>query len=172
MPGSLAGRGYGATAGARLAEHPDVDMIALTGSVASGRAVARAAAESLKRVHLELGGKAPVVMFPDADLAATASGLRVAGFGNSGQECGAACRVLVHESVAERFVEQLVDEVEALVVGKPTCGEDVEVGPMVSKAISTACAGTWSAQRRTASEWRPAGRLSTAPATSSPDRLD
>ncbi|WP_406192535.1 aminobutyraldehyde dehydrogenase [Streptomyces sp. NBC_01017] len=126
--------GYGATAGARLAEHPDVDMIALTGSVASGRAVARAAAESLKRVHLELGGKAPVVIFPDADLAAAASGLRVAGFWNSGQECDAACRVLVHESVAERFVEQLVDEVRALVVGEPTCGEDVEVGPMVSKA--------------------------------------
>ncbi|EXU61954.1 hypothetical protein Z951_44265 [Streptomyces sp. PRh5] len=64
----------------RLAEHPDVDMIALTGSVTSGRAVARAAADSLKRVHLELGGKAPVVIFPDADLAAAASPLRVAGF--------------------------------------------------------------------------------------------
>lgn len=126
--------GYGADAGARLAEHPDVNMIALTGSVASGRAVARAAADTLKRVHLELGGKAPVVIFEDADLAATASSLRVASFWNSGQECGAACRVLVHESVAEQFVEQLVGEVRALVVGEPTSGEDVEVGPMVSKA--------------------------------------
>ncbi|GGN51566.1 gamma-aminobutyraldehyde dehydrogenase [Streptomyces albiflavescens] len=126
--------GYGATVGARLAEHPDVNMIALTGSVNSGRAVARAAAESLKRVHLELGGKAPVVVFEDADLAAAASALRVAGFWNSGQECGAACRVLVHESVAERFVEQLVGEVRELIVGEPAAGEDVEVGPMVSKA--------------------------------------
>ncbi|MEY9996849.1 acyl-CoA reductase-like NAD-dependent aldehyde dehydrogenase [Streptomyces sp. V4I8] len=126
--------GYGFVVGARLAEHPDVSMIALTGSVAAGRAVARAAADTLKRVHLELGGKAPVVIFPDADLAAAASSLRVAGFWNSGQECGAACRVLVHESVAEQFVEQLVGEVQALVVGEPASGEDVEVGPMVSKA--------------------------------------
>ncbi|MDX2693860.1 aldehyde dehydrogenase family protein [Streptomyces ipomoeae] len=126
--------GYGPVVGARLAEHPDVDMIALTGSVSSGRAVARAAADTLKRVHLELGGKAPVVIFQDADLTAAASALRVAGFWNSGQECGAACRVLVHESVAEEFVGQLVGEVRALVVGEPTAGEDVEVGPMVSKA--------------------------------------
>ncbi|WP_405484079.1 aldehyde dehydrogenase family protein [Streptomyces sp. NBC_00009] len=126
--------GYGAAAGARLAEHPDVDMIALTGSVPSGRAVARSAAETLKRVHLELGGKAPVVIFPDADLAAAASALRVAGFWNSGQECGAACRVLVHVSVAEQFVELLVGEVRSLVIGEPTAGEDIEVGPMVSKA--------------------------------------
>ncbi|MFE0254726.1 aminobutyraldehyde dehydrogenase [Streptomyces sp. NPDC059010] len=126
--------GYGAVAGARLAEHPDVHMIALTGSVASGRAVARAAADTLKRVHLELGGKAPVVVFPDADLAAAAAALRVAGFWNSGQECGAACRVLVHESVAEEFVAHLVGEVRELAVGEPRAGEDVEVGPMVSKA--------------------------------------
>ncbi|GHG87730.1 aminobutyraldehyde dehydrogenase [Streptomyces lanatus] len=126
--------GYGPVVGARLAEHPDLDMIALTGSVASGRAVARAAADTLKRVHLELGGKAPVVVFPDADLTAAAQALRVAGFWNSGQECGAACRVLVHESVAGEFVEQLACEVGELVVGEPLAGDDVEVGPMVSKA--------------------------------------
>ncbi|MFI6370110.1 aminobutyraldehyde dehydrogenase [Streptomyces sp. NPDC050546] len=126
--------GHGAVAGARLAEHPDVNMIALTGSVASGRAVARAAAGSLKRVHLELGGKAPVVIFPDADPAAAASALRVAGFWNAGQECGAACRVLVHESIAGEFVERLVGEVRTLAVGEPRAGEDIEVGPMVSRA--------------------------------------
>lgn len=126
--------GFGAIVGARLAEHPEVDMIALTGSVNSGRAVARGAADSLKRVHLELGGKAPVVIFGDADLAAVASTLRVAGYWNSGQECGAACRVLVHETVADTFVENLVDEVGALVVGEPGAGEDVEIGPLVSKA--------------------------------------
>ncbi|MFD7505931.1 aminobutyraldehyde dehydrogenase [Streptomyces sp. NPDC059850] len=126
--------GYGAVTGARLAEHPDVDMIALTGSVPSGRAVARAAADTLKRVHLELGGKAPVLVFPDADLAAAASSLRTAAFWNAGQECGAACRILVHESVAERFTEQLVGEVGSLTVGEPRSGEETEVGPMVSKA--------------------------------------
>ncbi|WP_216590061.1 aminobutyraldehyde dehydrogenase [Streptomyces brasiliscabiei] len=126
--------GHGTPVGARLAEHPGVNMVALTGSVPSGRAVARAAADTLKRVHLELGGKAPVVIFPDADIEAAASSLRTAGFWNSGQECGAACRVLVHASVAERFVERLVAEVRSLVVGEPASGEDVEVGPMVSRA--------------------------------------
>ncbi|GAA2787132.1 aminobutyraldehyde dehydrogenase [Saccharopolyspora taberi] len=126
--------GLGPVVGARLSEHPDIDMVALTGSVSSGRAVARSAADTLKRVHLELGGKAPVVIFPDADLEAAASTLRVAGYWNSGQECGAACRVLVHESVAEKFVERLTAEVGALVVGEPGAGEDVEVGPLVSKA--------------------------------------
>ncbi|WP_218639319.1 aldehyde dehydrogenase family protein [Streptomyces sp. IMTB 2501] len=93
-----------------------------------------AAAGSLKRVHLELGGKAPVVIFRDADLAAAASALRVAGFWNSGQGCGAACRVLVHEPLAGEFIEQLVGEVRSLIVGEPAAGDDVEVGPMVSKA--------------------------------------
>jgi aminobutyraldehyde dehydrogenase len=126
--------GTGSVVGARLSEHPDIDMIALTGSVNSGRAVARGAAESLKRVHLELGGKAPVVIFADADLAAAASSIRTAGYWNSGQECGAACRVLVHESVADAFVEHLANEVQSLVVGEPGAGEDVEIGPMVSQA--------------------------------------
>ena len=126
--------GYGPEVGGRLSAHPDIDMIALTGSVASGRAVAASAAESLKRVHLELGGKAPVLVFADADLAAAATSLRAAGYWNSGQECGAACRVLVHSSVAEKFVDHLVREVSTLVVGEPGAGDDVEIGPMVSKA--------------------------------------
>jgi len=126
--------GYGPTVGARLAEHPEISMIALTGSVGSGKAVARAAAESLKRVHLELGGKAPVVVMADADLQAAAAGVRYAGYWNSGQECGAACRVLVHESVADEFIELLVREVATYVIGEPTAGDDVELGPLVSKA--------------------------------------
>jgi len=126
--------GHGPVVGSRLAEHPDIDMIALTGSVRSGRSVARAAAESLKRVHLELGGKAPVVIMADADLAAAAAGVRNAAFWNSGQECGAGCRVLVHESVADGFVALLTEQVSTLVVGEPGAGEDVEVGPMISRA--------------------------------------
>ena len=126
--------GYGPEVGARLSSHPDIDMIALTGSVASGRAVAKAAADSLKRVHLELGGKAPVLVFEDADLGAAAASLRAAGYWNSGQECGAGCRVLVHSSVAAEFVDHLVREVSTLVVGEPSAGDDVEIGPLVSKA--------------------------------------
>ncbi|MCR4488020.1 aldehyde dehydrogenase family protein [Micrococcus luteus] len=125
--------GRGSVIGQRLPDHPQVDMIALTGSVGSGRAVARAASESLKRVHLELGGKAPVVVFEDADLQAAAESLRNAGYWNAGQECGAACRVLVHESVAERFTELLVEQVSTIAVGEPGAGQDVEMGPMVSE---------------------------------------
>lgn len=124
--------GRGRTVGQRLSEHPDIALVALTGSVVSGQAVAETAAKSVKRVHLELGGKAPVVVFPDADLRAAAAGVRNAGFWNAGQDCGAACRVLVHESVAEEFTEHLVREVSTLVIGAPDAGDDVEIGPMIS----------------------------------------
>lgn len=125
--------GRGSVVGNRLSEHPDVAMVALTGSVGSGQAVATAAGDSLKRVHLELGGKAPVVIFSDADLAAAAEGVREAGYWNSGQECGAGTRVLVHESVAEEFTKLLVEQVSSFIVGDPAAGEDVEIGPLVSQ---------------------------------------
>ncbi|MDQ4213694.1 aldehyde dehydrogenase family protein [Microbacterium capsulatum] len=125
--------GRGSVVGQRLADHPDVALIAITGSVGSGQAVAATAARTVKRVHLELGGKAPVIVFPDADLAAAAAGVRAAGFWNAGQDCGAACRVLVHESVAEKFTALLVEEVSTIVVGAPGGGADVELGPMISQ---------------------------------------
>jgi aminobutyraldehyde dehydrogenase len=133
--------GRGSVVGSRLAEHPDIDMIALTGSVASGRAVTRSAAETLKRIHLELGGKAPVVIFPDADLAGAASSLRAAGYWNSGQECGSGCRALVHHSVASEFIEHLTREVGTLVLGEPAAGDNIEVGPLVSQAHFDSVAG-------------------------------
>jgi aldehyde dehydrogenase (NAD+)/aminobutyraldehyde dehydrogenase len=125
--------GPGRVVGNRLSEHPDVDLVAITGSVGSGQKVAAAASGSVKRVHLELGGKAPVVVFADADLEAAAKGVRSAGFWNGGQECGAACRVLVHESVAEKFTELLVREISEITVGTPGAG-DAEIGSMISKA--------------------------------------
>ncbi|WP_285249495.1 aldehyde dehydrogenase family protein [Pseudarthrobacter sp. fls2-241-R2A-168] len=124
--------GPGRVVGNRLAEHPDVDLVAITGSVGSGQKVAASASSSVKRVHLELGGKAPVVVFADADLEAAAQGVRSAGFWNGGQECGAACRVLVHESVAEKFTELLVREVSDISIGTPGTGVDVEIGSMIS----------------------------------------
>ncbi|WP_350005976.1 aldehyde dehydrogenase family protein [Pseudarthrobacter sp. WHRI 8279] len=124
--------GPGRVVGNRLSEHHDVDLVAITGSVGSGQKVAAAAAGSVKRVHLELGGKAPVVVFADADLEAAAKGVRSAGFWNGGQECGAACRVLVHESVADKFTELLVREISEITVGTPGAG-DAEIGSMISK---------------------------------------
>lgn len=126
--------GPGRVVGNRLSEHPDVDLVAITGSVGSGQKVAAGAAASVKRVHLELGGKAPVVVFDDADLEAAAKGVRSAGFWNGGQECGAACRVLVHESVAKKFTGLLVREVSEISVGTPGAGTDVEIGSMISGA--------------------------------------
>jgi aminobutyraldehyde dehydrogenase len=126
--------GPGRVVGNRLSEHPDVDLVAITGSVGSGQKVAASAAGSVKRVHLELGGKAPVVIFHDADLEAAAKGVRSAGFWNGGQECGAACRVLVHESVAEKFTELPVRETSEISIGTPGAGDDVEIGSMISKA--------------------------------------
>ncbi|MEV5542872.1 aldehyde dehydrogenase family protein, partial [Saccharopolyspora shandongensis] len=103
--------------------------------------MARAAAESLKRVHLELGGKAPVLVFADADLDAVADGVAFAGFGNSGQDCGAACRVLVEESVSDDLVARLVSRAEALAVGDPAEGDHIEMGPLVTQAHRDRVAG-------------------------------
>lgn len=125
--------GAGAVVGAALTKHPDVDMVSVTGSVRSGREVAKVAAESVKRVHLELGGKAAVMIFADANLKAAAETIRFAGFGNTGQDCGAACRVMVHESVHDEFVRELVEQVSTLVVGDPAAGDEVEMGPVVSE---------------------------------------
>ncbi|GAB7006398.1 aminobutyraldehyde dehydrogenase [Nocardioides sp. AN3] len=125
--------GDGAVVGHAIATHPGIDLVSVTGSVRSGQAVAAAAASTLKRVHLELGGKAPVLVFADADLDAVADGLVFAGFGNSGQDCGAACRVLVDARVHDELVDRLVKRVSAMVVGAPTDGDDVDMGPLVSR---------------------------------------
>ena len=126
--------GDGAVVGAALAAHPDVALVSVTGSVRSGQAVAQAAAASLKRLHLELGGKAPVLVFADADLDAVADGVAMAGYSNAGQDCGAACRVLVDESVADELLDKLVRRVEALAVGDPTDGDHIEMGPLITEA--------------------------------------
>ena len=85
--------GDGVPVGERIVTHPDVRLVSLTGDVETGKTIARTAADTLKRVHLELGGKAPVVVFDDADPAAVAEGIKIAGYWNSGQDCTAASRV-------------------------------------------------------------------------------
>jgi acyl-CoA reductase-like NAD-dependent aldehyde dehydrogenase len=126
--------GKGGVVGERLANHPDIDMVALTGSVRAGSSVAASASASLKRVHLELGGKAPLVILADADLPKAAELIRNAGYYNNGQECGAGTRVLVHESVAEEFTELLRAQVSTFVVGDHRAGDDVELGPFITRA--------------------------------------
>jgi betaine-aldehyde dehydrogenase len=115
--------------GALLVDHATPAMVSITGSVAAGMAVAEAASKSLKRVHLELGGKAPVVVFNDADLAAAAEGIAVAGFFNAGQDCTAATRVLVQAGVYDEMVKLLADQAtNQIAMGMPD--QDVLVGPV------------------------------------------
>ena len=119
--------------GAALVDHATPAMVSITGSVRAGMEVAGAAAKSLKRVHLELGGKAPVVVFNDADLAAAAEGIALAGFFNAGQDCTAATRVLVQEGVYDEMVKLLAAQAtDSIAMGMPS--EDVLVGPVNNKS--------------------------------------
>jgi 1-pyrroline dehydrogenase len=125
--------GDGVPAGEALVKHPDVRLVSLTGDVETGKIIARTASDSLKRVHLELGGKAPVVVFDDADPAAVAEGIKIAGYWNSGQDCTAASRVVAGPRVYDRLLEELVPAVESLHVGDPAEGDEIEMGPVISK---------------------------------------
>jgi betaine-aldehyde dehydrogenase/aminobutyraldehyde dehydrogenase len=124
--------GDGPNVGEAIVKHRDVSMVSLTGSVGSGKKVAVNAAETLKRVHLELGGKAPVVVFPDADPKALAESLKIASFLNSGQDCTAASRVLAAPEIYDAVLEELVPVASSLVVGDPAEGDQIEMGPVIS----------------------------------------
>ncbi len=126
--------GDGEPVGAGIVRHPDVRMVSLTGDVATGKEVARAAAETLKRVHLELGGKAPVIVFDDADPTQVAEAIKIAGYWNSGQDCTAASRVVAGPKIYDKLLEELVPAVESMQVGDPAEGDDIEMGPVISKA--------------------------------------
>ena len=109
------------TTGARMIEHPTPQMVSITGSVRAGMEVAKAASSDLKRVHLELGGKAPVIVFDDADIDKAVEGIAIAGYFNAGQDCTAATRVLVHEKVHDAFVAAMVAYVrENVATGMPS----------------------------------------------------
>ena len=122
----------GASTGEQLVRQPEVAMVSLTGSSRAGRAVAVAAAERLSRVHLELGGNAPVVVFADADLAAAADAVVGAGFYNAGQDCTAATRVVVEDTVAADFMSLLLEGVAGVVPGDPD-DEATTYGPLISQ---------------------------------------
>jgi betaine-aldehyde dehydrogenase/aminobutyraldehyde dehydrogenase len=125
--------GDGEPVGAAISSHPAIGLVALTGDVATGRLVGAAAGQSLKRAHLELGGKAPVLVLDDADPAAVGATVRSAGFWNSGQDCLAACRVIASAGVHDRVLESIVSEVAGLRTGDPATGE-VDMGPVITAA--------------------------------------
>jgi acyl-CoA reductase-like NAD-dependent aldehyde dehydrogenase len=126
--------GRGEPVGAGLVRHAGVDMVSLTGDVSTGKKVAEAAAGTVKRAHLELGGKAPAVIFDDANVRAAAAGIRRSSFYNSGQDCTAAARILVHEHVYDEFLSELLPKVGAIKLGDPLAGEDVDMGSLISAA--------------------------------------
>ena len=124
--------GDGIPVGDTIVRHPDVGIVSLTGDVNTGKLIHENASASLKRVHLELGGKAPVIVFDDADLDAAVEWISIAGYFNAGQDCTAACRVLVGEEVYDKILADLVPAVEGIKVGG-AFEPDVAVGSMISK---------------------------------------
>ena len=123
--------GKGSVVGQRLVEHPDVAKIGFTGSTEVGRGVMKGAADTIKRVTLELGGKSANVVFSDADLESAAACAPSAVFGNAGQDCCARSRILVEQSAYDRFLELLIDATKGINVGDPE-SPDTEMGPLVS----------------------------------------
>ncbi|MDU2940992.1 MAG: aminobutyraldehyde dehydrogenase [Enterobacteriaceae bacterium] len=124
--------GRGKTVGDPLTGHEKVRMVSLTGSIATGQHIISHTASSVKRTHMELGGKAPVIVFDDADLDAVVEGVRTFGFYNAGQDCTAACRLYAHEAIYDALVEKLGAAVASLKMGAPE-EETTELGPLSSQ---------------------------------------
>ena len=124
--------GEGLPVGDGLVRHPDIRLVSLTGDVSTGKTIARNAADTLKRVHLELGGKAPMVVLEDADPATVAEAIKIGGYWNSGQDCTASSRILVHDAAYEDVLGESVKAVEGMKVADPAEGDDVDMGPVIS----------------------------------------
>ncbi len=126
--------GTGSAIGDALVAHPKVGMISLTGDTETGKRIARIAADKVKRLHLELGGKAPVIVFDDADIELAAETIRSAGYWNAGQDCTAATRVLAGPKVYDNFVAALSDQVRDIKWGDPGEADDLEMGSLIAPA--------------------------------------
>ncbi len=126
--------GTGAAIGDALVAHPKVGMISVTGDTDTGKRIARTAADKVKRLHLELGGKAPVIVFDDADLEAVVENIKLFGYWNSGQDCTAACRVIAGPKIYDKFVAELSDQVKSIKWGDPAEGDDIEMGSLIDKS--------------------------------------
>ena len=126
--------GTGATIGDPLVAHPKVGMISVTGDTDTGKHIAKVAADRVKRLHLELGGKAPVIVFDDADMEAVIENVKLYGYWNSGQDCTAACRVITGPAIYDKFVADLADAVKTIKWGDPAEGDDIEMGSLIAGA--------------------------------------
>jgi 1-pyrroline dehydrogenase len=126
--------GDGVPTGQRLVEHPDIGLVSLTGDVSTGKLIARNAADTLKRVHLELGGKAPMVIFDDADVEAVVEGIKLAGYWNSGQDCTAGSRVIAGPKIYDSLLEALVPVIEGIKMGDPMESDEIEMGPVITQS--------------------------------------
>ena len=133
--------GAGADIGDALVGHPKVRMVSITGDTSTGKRVAKIGAETVKRLHLELGGKAPVVVFDDADLDVAAETLRAAGYWNAGQDCTAATRVIAGPKVYDDFVGKLAEQVSSIKWGDPAEGDDIEMGSLIAQAQADKVSG-------------------------------
>ena len=133
--------GSGAAIGDDLVGHPKVRMISITGDTVTGKRIAQIAAGTVKRLHLELGGKAPVIVFDDADLDLAAETLKSAGYWNSGQDCTAATRVIAGPAVYEAFVSKLADQVRTIKWGDPAEADDLDMGSLIAPAQVDKVAG-------------------------------
>ena len=125
--------GRGPSVGAPLTAHPKVRMVSLTGSIPTGSAIISSTADSVKRMHMELGGKAPVIIFDDADIDAAVEGIRTFGFYNAGQDCTAACRIYAQKGIYEQFVAKLGEAVSSIKYGLQD-DESTELGPLITSA--------------------------------------
>ena len=124
--------GSGAKMGDLLVGHPKVRMVSITGDTVTGKHIATIAAGTVKRLHLELGGKAPVIVFDDADVDLAAETLKFAGYWNSGQDCTAACRVIAGPAVYDRLVSALADQVRTIKWGNPAEADDLDMGSLIA----------------------------------------
>jgi aminobutyraldehyde dehydrogenase len=124
--------GEGVPAGDRLVRHPSVRLVSLTGDTATGKLIAKNAADTVKRVHLELGGKAPMVVLDDADPATVAEAIKIGGYFNSGQDCTASSRILVSERIYDDVLSSTVTAVEGMTVGDPGTDDEIGMGPVIS----------------------------------------
>jgi 1-pyrroline dehydrogenase len=124
--------GTGATIGDPLVGHPKVGMVSVTGDTDTGKHIARVAADRVKRLHLELGGKAPVIVFDDADMEAVIENIKLFGYWNAGQDCTAACRVITGPGIYDKFVAELSDAVKSIKWGDPAEGDDIEMGSLIA----------------------------------------
>jgi len=126
--------GSGGTMGDLLVGHPKVRMVSITGDTVTGKHIAEIASHTVKRLHLELGGKAPVIVYDDADLELVADTLRFASYWNSGQDCTAACRVIAGPGIYDNLVSELADRVKTIKWGNPASADDLDIGSLIAKA--------------------------------------